>query len=418
MGLAGPGPFMTSAGAFSQLRKLRRPSLLGLGGKSGPMMSAPVSAPQSPLANSSFGPILSSDEVRLRTRGRSKSVVRPKARSNHSGSGTPPQMALDSRPRSPSTPPSTRPVAPHRRTQSTGTPQFKLPRLLSIQSELTNPADAELKSEASFQRLIASNADLPAALVRTPRPRRRDRGRFPEVYLDDDDAVESDDDDDDLLGSQPAASGSNEGLASRGALSLGGDEFTMDDVLDSPARMDIDMGSYGSPPVLSSLFSMKGWRQTPPPTVAPSRIGKRKLDERYEPYPQKRARGTSPTAFNTPNPYLLPPGTVPRSPITTAAPRPTALAPSPPIAIPQSRTMCHTPTPTYSANSGYAPMMLYGSPIPSSPAFGAMNSPILRPVRGALGLGLGGGSGSREERERERQVDGAGNGVRSLDLGG
>lgn len=52
-----------------------------------------------------------------------------------------------------------------------------------------------------------------------------------------------DDDDDDLPGSQPTASGSNEGLASRGALPVGGDEFTMDDVLDSPARMDIDMVS-------------------------------------------------------------------------------------------------------------------------------------------------------------------------------
>ncbi|KAG8769053.1 hypothetical protein FRC12_005200 [Ceratobasidium sp. 428] len=319
-------------------------------------------------------------------------------------------MMLDPRPRSPSTPPS-RPGILHRRTHSAGT-HFKLPRLLSIQSELANPGDSELKSEASFQRLLASNADLPSALVRTPHPRRRDRGRFPEVYLDEDEAVESEDDDDDL---GPAhASGSNEALSSMRPTpaSQGADEFTMDDILDSPARMDVDMGSYGSPPVLGSLFAMKGWRQTPPPTVAPSRIGKRKLDERYEPYPQKRPRGISPTSFSnnaSTNPYILPPGIVPRSPITTAAPRPTpsALAPSPPIAIPHARngTMgCHTPTPSaYTSGS----MMLYGSPISSSP--------ILRPVRG-LGLGVN-GNGSREEREREREVDGAGNGVKRLDLG-
>ncbi|KAG8742313.1 hypothetical protein FRC10_001671 [Ceratobasidium sp. 414] len=403
--LAGPGPFVTTGGAFSQLRKLRRPSLLGLGSKGGPIFGAtPGSAPQSPLAATTFGPAF--DDTRLR-RGRSKSAARPKS-SNHSGSGTPPQMVLDPRPRSPSTPPS-RPGVLHRRTHSAGT-QFKLPRLLSIQSEVANPADSELKSEASFQRLLASNADLPGALVRTPHPRRRDRGRFPEVYLDEDEAVESDDDDDDLGAAGPAASGSNEALPTRSATLQGADEFTMDDILDSPARMDVDMGSYGSPPVLGSLFSMKGWRQTPPPTVAPSRIGKRKLDERYEPYPQKRARGISPTSFSnaTPNPYALPPGIVPRSPITTAAPRPTpsALAPSPPIAIPHPRTGCHTPTPS-AYTPGYAPMMLYGSPITSSP--------ILRPVRG-LGLGVN-GNGSREEREREREVDGAGNGVKSLDLG-
>ncbi|KAG9090846.1 hypothetical protein FRC07_012004, partial [Ceratobasidium sp. 392] len=327
-----PVMFLDDPGPFSQLRKLRRPSLLG---KTGSMTlfaatAAPGSAPHSPLAASAaFGPILM-DDVRpalvRRGRGRSKSAVRPKTNSNnHSGSGTPPQMLLDSsRPRSPSTPPS-RPGILHRRTHSAGTP-FKLPRLLSIQSELANPADSELKSEASFQRLLASNADLPSALVRTPHPRRRDRGRFPEVYLDEDDQpVESDDDDDDIVAGPTASGGSNEALAGPASLR---DEFTMDDILDSPARMDVDMGSYGSPPVLGSLFSMKGWRQTPPPTVAPSRIGKRKLDERYEPYPQKRARGISPSSFSNP----------PQSPITTSAPRPTpTLAPSPPIAIPHPR---------------------------------------------------------------------------------
>lgn len=165
--------------------------------------------------------------------------------------------------------------------------QFKIPRLLSIQSELANPADAELKSEASFQRLLASNADLPGAFHPHPRPRRRDRGRFPEAYSEDDDGVESDDDDDD--DDLVLASGSNEALPIPRP-STARDEYVMDDILDSPARMDVDMvscslslarsnpsqGSYGSPPVLGSLFAIKGWRQTPPPTAAPSRIAKRK----------------------------------------------------------------------------------------------------------------------------------------------
>ncbi|KAG8731129.1 hypothetical protein FRC11_005012 [Ceratobasidium sp. 423] len=348
----------------SNIRKLRRPSLLGTA------VIRPPSAPHSPLASS-----FALDGPR---RARSKSAARPartrQSNSNsESSSGSPaPAMLLDPCSR-PSTPPAR---MPHRRTLSSSTP-FKLPRLVSIQSELTNPADAELKSEASFQRLLASNADLPGAFHPHPRPRRRDRGRFPEVYLDDDDVVDSDDDDE----------------------AMDPKEFPMDDVLDSPARMDVDMGSYGSPPVLGSLFSMKGWRQTPPPTVAPSRIAKRKLDDRYEPYPQKR-RALSPpststsssTSSNAQFNLSLPPTTTPRSPITTAAPAPRpGLAPSAPIAIPT-----RTPNKTYN----YTPAGggLFGSPI--------ISSPVLRPVR--IGLSLRG----------EKEVDGAGNGVGSLDLGG
>ncbi|GAB1523455.1 hypothetical protein RhiXN_07255 [Rhizoctonia solani] len=375
----------------SNIRKLRRPSLLGTG--SATFRPSP-SAPHSPLASSSFG----LDDARRRTR--SKSAVRPSTRTrpsnsnsnSESSSGSPaPAMLLDPCSR-PTTPPAR---IPHRRTLSSGTP-FKLPRLLSIQSELSNPADIELKSEASFQRLLASNADLPGAFHPHPRPRRRDRGRFPEAYLDDDDVVDSDDDDEVMLPK----------------------EFPMDDVLDSPARMDVDMGSYGSPPVLNSLFSMKSWRQTPPPTVAPSRIAKRKLDDRYEPYPQKRralspppSTSTSSSSASNSNAQFnlsLPPSTTPRSPITTAAPSPrpiptssisssnlastSSLAPSAPISIP-ARTPSKVSY-TYSPAGGG----LFGSPI--------ISSPVLRPVR--FGLSTRG----------EKEVDGAGNGVRSLDLGG
>ncbi|CEL52592.1 hypothetical protein RSOLAG1IB_05797 [Rhizoctonia solani AG-1 IB] len=365
----------------SNIRKLRRPSLLGTGLT---MLRPSPSAPQSPLATSSFA------LEDPRRRARSKSAVRPSTRTrasnsnsnSESSSGSPaPGMLLDPCSR-PTTPPAR--IA-HRRTLSSGTP-FKLPRLLSIQSELTNPADAELKSEASFQRLLASNADLPGAFHPHPRPRRRDRGRFPEAYLDDDDAVDSDDDDEVMLPK----------------------EFPMDDVLDSPARMDIDMGSYGSPPVLNSLFSMKSWRQTPPPTVAPSRIAKRKLDDRYEPYPQKRralspppSTSTSSSASNSNAQFnlSLPPSTTPRSPITTAAPSPrpsvsaaSSLGPSAPISIPM-----RTPS-KVSYNYSPAGGGLFGSPI--------ISSPVLRPVR--FGLSTRG----------EKEVDGAGNGVKSLDLGG
>ncbi|KEP52414.1 hypothetical protein V565_045770 [Rhizoctonia solani 123E] len=364
----------------SNIRKLRRPSLLGAGA-----IRPTPSAPHSPLASSSFA------LEDPRRRARSKSAVRPCTRTrpsnsnsnSESSSGSPaPAMLLDPCSR-PSTPPAR---IPHRRSHSSGTP-YKLPRLLSIQSELTNPADTELKSEASFQRLVASNADLPGAFHPHPRSRRRDRGRFPDVYLDldDDDVVDSDDDDEVMVPK----------------------EFPMDDVLDSPARMDIDMGSYGSPPVLGSLFSMKSWRHTPPPTVAPSRVAKRKLDDRYEPYPQKRRALSPPPCTSTSSStshsnaqfnLSMPPNTTPRSPITTAAPAPrplgsSTLAPSAPIAIP-----IRTPNKVVSYNYTPAGGGLYGSPI--------ISSPVLRPVR--MGLSSKG----------EKEVDGAGNGVRRLDLGG
>ncbi|QRV84130.1 hypothetical protein RhiJN_12146 [Ceratobasidium sp. AG-Ba] len=324
------------------------------------------------------------------TRGRSKSAARPKANHHHSGSGTPPQMSLDSRPRSPSTPPS-RPGVLHRRNNSAA-------------HILSSPVRGFVPAAPRVQWTCPAPSFA-------PHPRRRDRGRFPEVYLDEDEQPvdESEDDDDEVIRS---GSNSNETLpnAARLPSSQGADEFTMDDILDSPARMDIDM--------LAVLDERMAADSTP--TVAPSRIGKRKrwssssllatlkltstpVDERYEPYPQKRARGISPTSFSnsTPNPYILPANTVPRSPITTAAPRPTSLA-----LLPLSRFLAVAVI-RLPNTSAYAPMMLYGSPI--------ISSPILRPVRG-LGLGVN-GNGSREERERERQVDGAGNGVKRLDLG-
>ena len=55
--------------------------------------------------------------------------------------------------------------------------QVKTPRILNLLQE-SRPGDDEVKSEAAFQRLIASGSDLPLQ-PRTPRAA-SDRGRFPE----------------------------------------------------------------------------------------------------------------------------------------------------------------------------------------------------------------------------------------------
>lgn len=70
----------------------------------------------------------------------------------------------------------------------------------------SNAQETELQSEASFQRLVASHAELPLAFH--PRTPRSARGRFPEeVGGDDDDRRkgndnDSDDDDDVVFGGQ------------------------------------------------------------------------------------------------------------------------------------------------------------------------------------------------------------------------
>lgn len=84
---------------------------------------------------------------------------------------------------------------------------FTLPpkhsRLLDIRSEINSPIEAELKSEAQFQRLVASwaNSGLPMTkhFPRTPRSW-TDRGRFPEEAGNDDveGTNDSGSDDDDL----------------------------------------------------------------------------------------------------------------------------------------------------------------------------------------------------------------------------
>ena len=122
---------------------------------------------------------------------------------------------------------------------SNNVPQIKMPRILTLLAE-SRPEENELKSEAQFQRLVASVSGLPLS-PRTPRAA-SDRGRYPEEadteepYRED---TPSDDDDD---GSQFAYTPSEPISIIKPvtpAHSVNGD-----DISESPgAAMDIDFVS-------------------------------------------------------------------------------------------------------------------------------------------------------------------------------
>ena len=79
---------------------------------------------------------------------------------------------------------------------------------MTLLSEAT-PQEAEVDSEAKFQRLLASHAELPVSFH--PRTPRSARGRFPEEVGDDDDDEklhgDFSDEDEDVIGG-PSAEGS------------------------------------------------------------------------------------------------------------------------------------------------------------------------------------------------------------------
>jgi hypothetical protein len=56
--------------------------------------------------------------------------------------------------------------------------QLKLPRILNLVQESSRPDENEVKSEAQFQRLVASFSELPMQPRTTRVP--SDRGRYPE----------------------------------------------------------------------------------------------------------------------------------------------------------------------------------------------------------------------------------------------
>lgn len=141
-----------------------------------------------------------------------------------------------------------------------------MPRILTLLSE-SRPEENELKSEAQFQRLLASCSVLPTQ-PRTPRAA-SDRGRYPEEADSEDPFVRedtpSDDDDEELDESTPfsfgpvsSSAGPSMTTSSGPATSAGASKSTTrvptpaqsvngDDMgmLDSPGAMAMDVDVVG-----------------------------------------------------------------------------------------------------------------------------------------------------------------------------
>ncbi|CAL1694146.1 unnamed protein product [Somion occarium] len=329
-----------------------------------------------------------------------------------------------SRPRSPSTPPSSNRRASKGSMDGAGDPPplaklrrlshpIKMPRILTLLAE-SRPEENEVKSEAQFQRLVASVSDigLPGQ-PRTPRAA-SDRGRYPEE-VDTEEPHREDtpsDEEDDEYEKHAAASDTGAPFAFAAsepinivkpitpAQSVNGDDFA-----ESPggaAMMDIDMpsSSYGSP-------NMNSWRYTPPPTSSAVRSNKRKFDDRYDPYPtanKRRAVSPSLTYLRESQPSLF----NPRTPNHGASRVPLPL----PISIPNGlNSGASSPIVSSSASgsglSNGRPLSLGSASAMSSPTLRAqigLSSPILRPM-------------IRARREGEgKEVEGAGEAVGGLSL--
>ncbi|KIK70772.1 hypothetical protein GYMLUDRAFT_235191 [Collybiopsis luxurians FD-317 M1] len=281
--------------------------------------------------------------------------------------------------------------------------QPKPPRILNLLAE-SRPVENEVKSEAAFQRLVASGAELPIH-PRTPNPI-SDRGRYPEEACEDDyqrEDTPSDDEDEEPFASynssvsEPIAILRNRTPAG----SVNGDDLNTMSISESPSlsnmAMDVDVPSAS--PSASSISStpINHWRHTPPPTTSAVRSNKRKLDDRFDPYPAaSKRRAVSPSVT-----FLRESHSNAGSPKTRSTPRlPIAI----PVAVPGSNSNSAASSPTFSNSFSNS----YPRPI-SSPTLRAsmgLASPILRPLA----------RGIRRDGE-EKEIDGAGEAVGGLSLG-
>ncbi|GJJ09786.1 hypothetical protein Clacol_004010 [Clathrus columnatus] len=273
---------------------------------------------------------------------------------------------------------------------------LKPPRLLDIKSELNSPIESELKSEAQFQRLVASysNTNFPfnKNVPRTPRSW-FDRGRYPEEANVGDDNIDQgaesgSDDDDDIAapGSAHSVSMTPVGSGASASGGLGEDQMmTLDTNFNNGFLMDIDMQP------LSAISSPTQWRETPPPTSC--RSNKRKFDDRYDPYPIAAKRRAVSPAVHVHHHHHGRSGSMSHSPAI-------------PIPIPRTaRSVTSSPV-----------MRPASSPTMRPSSFG--HSPTLRPIARLPPLAsLRGGSDSEKEREKTRRcIDGAEEAVGSLSL--
>jgi len=139
------------------------------------------------------------------------------------------------------------------------------------------------------------------------------------------------------------------GMNSRLGISYGGSNGSLAASLESPAGMDLDMNGSGLPfgfptsPISvagasSNLnLSSNSWRHTPPPisSISSGRVGKRKFDDRYDPYPSAKRRAVSPAVSMSPHGHvhsygsLASPIALPRSPILIPRPLPMSVTASP-----------------------------------------------------------------------------------------
>ncbi|KAJ4484933.1 hypothetical protein C8J55DRAFT_509326 [Lentinula edodes] len=285
--------------------------------------------------------------------------------------------------------------------------QVKQPRILNLLAE-SRPVEDEVKSEAAFQRLVAAGAELPM-LPRTPSTM-SNRGRYPEEACEDDYQREETPSDDEGEDEPSYASSMSEPIAIRNrtpAGSVNGDDLNTMSISESPSfssissmAMDVDVPSAS--PSISSLSStpIHHWRYTPPPTTSVVRSNKRKLDDRFDPYPaasKRRAVSPSLTFLRESHPNVGSPKTrnTPRLPIAI------------PVAVPGSNNNSATSSPTFSGS--FSTSFSRTVPVTSSPTLRAsmgLASPILRPlVRGI-----------RRDGE-EKEVEGAGEAVGGLSLG-
>ena len=129
-----------------------------------------------------------------------------------------------------------------------------MPRILSLLAEESHPEEIEVKSEAQFQRFVASCSELPGVPPRTPRAP-SDRGRYPEEAGEDEptreDTPSDDEFEDDLdtanmgpfsfsaAGSEPI----NINKSVTPAQSVNGDDMGLSESPGNSMAMDIDMAS-------------------------------------------------------------------------------------------------------------------------------------------------------------------------------